>query len=583
MVCLGDPDIEPSACIRTPLAFLTAMDSVALTAKVGRYTVHQVPILNAGSDRNQVSCGRWLSILILAVLPATVGAEALRIAAWNLEHLKDTNLEGCVPRVEADYAAITRQVEALDADIVAFQEVENEAAARRVFPPSEWQIEVSTRPVPASNRTCRERPEALLGHLATGFAIRRGIPYRREADLSALGVGSRFDRWGTEVSLLEGGRELRLLSIHLKSGCWGAGEDRDVSRATTCRTLHEQLRVLKVWSDEQRGAGVDFVILGDFNRRLAIPGDAGWTTLSPAGAPLGLVTTGRISRCDFRFVEYIDHLVLGGRAVEALVPDSFREVPREGPHPDHCAIAADFDLDDSRFAGPRSLPLVMAAGNTAQEGFVRLINRSDRAGTLRIHAIDDSGREFPPISLELDADATLHFNSRDLEEGNEDKGLVGGVGDGEGDWRLELDSELEIDALAYVRTSDGFVTSMHEIAAQERDGAMRYHVPFFNPGSNSSQVSLLRLINPGEEIASIVIAALDDRGESPPGGEVRLTLPAGAARMFRAEQLEQGDEEFSGGLGDGEGKWRLFVSADRPLQVMSLLQSPTGSLTNLSR
>ena len=36
--------------------------------------------------------------------------------------------------------------------------------------------------------------------------------------------------------------------------------------------------------------------------------------------------------------------------------------------------------------------------------------------------------------------------------------------------------------------------------------------------------------------------------------------------------------------GDGSGKWRLFVSADRPIQVMSLLYSrPTGNLTNLSR
>ena len=522
-------------------------------------------------------------LLTLPLLTAGAHAGELRIAAWNLEHLKDTDLEGCVPRVEADYAAITRQVEALDADIVAFQEVENEAAARRVFPPSEWQIEVSIRPVPASNRTCRERPEALLGHLATGFAVRRGIAYRREGDLSALGASSPFDRWGTEIALMEVGRELRLLSVHLRSGCWGAGEDGTASRASTCRALHDQLRVLEEWSDEQRGAGADFVILGDFNRRLATPGDAGWATLSPPDASLGLVTTGRISRCDPRFVEYIDHLVLGRRVAEALVPDSFREVPREGLHPDHCAIAADFDLADSRFAGPRSLPLVMAAGDAAREGFVRLINRSDRAGTLRIHAIDDTGRQFAPISLELDANATAHFNSRDLEEGNEDKGLPGGVGDGEGNWRLELETELEIEALAYVRTGDGFVTSIHQVAAQERDGEMRYHVPIFNPGSNANQVSRLRLINSGEEAATVVIDALDDRGKPPPGGAVRLTLAAGAAKMFSAEQLEQGDEELSGRLGDGEGKWQLFVSAERPLQVMSLLQSPTGNLANLSR
>ena len=522
-------------------------------------------------------------LVMLALLAAGAHAGELRIAAWNLEHLKDTDREGCVPRDAADYAAIARQVEALDADIVAFQEVENPAAARRVFSPSRWHVEVSARPAPPSNATCRERPEALLGHLATGFAIRRGIDYRREADLSALGKRSRFDRWGTDIVVTEDGRELRLLSIHLRSGCFGAREDGFAGLERTCRVLHEQLGVLKDWSDARRAEEADFVILGDFNRRLAIPGDAGWATLSPPDAPLRLVTTGRIARCDARYLEYIDHLVLGGRAVQELVPDSFRESPREGPHPDHCAVAADLDLGAARVAGIRPIPLVMAADNLAQEGFVRLVNRSDRAGTLRIHAIDDSGRRVGPLSLEMEANATLHFNSRDLEEGNADQGLARGVGDGEGNWRLELDSELDVEPLAYVRTADGFVTGIHEVAATVREGRTRYHVPFFNPGSNERQVSRLRLINAGEESATVVIEARDDRGEAAPEGEIRLTLPAGASRMFTAGQLERGAEGLTGRLGDGKGKWRLFVSADQPLQVMSLLQSPTGNLSNLSR
>ena len=68
-----------------------------------------------------------------------------------------------------------------------------------------------------------------------------------------------------------------------------------------------------------------------------------------------------------------------------------------------------------------------------------------------------------------------------------------------------------------------------------------------------------------------------------PWGEVRLTLDAGAARSLSSQQLEQGDAEFRGRFGSGTGKWRLSVSADRPIQVMSLMQSPTGHLTNLSR
>ena len=40
--------------------------------------------------------------------------------------------------------------------------------------------------------------------------------------------------------------------------------------------------------------------------------------------------------------------------------------------------------------------------------------------------------------------------------------------------------------------------------------------------------------------------------------------------------------EFLGALGDGEGKWQLFVESDESIQVMSLMSTPTGHLTNLA-
>ena len=36
-----------------------------------------------------------------------------------------------------------------------------------------------------------------------------------------------------------------------------------------------------------------------------------------------------------------------------------------------------------------------------------------------------------------------------------------------------------------------------------------------------------------------------------------LVLPAGAARTLSAQQIEQGDNDLLGSLGDGEGKWQL--------------------------
>ena len=217
---------------------------------------------------------------------------------------------------------------------------------------------------------------------------------------------------------------------------------------------------------------------------------------------------------------------------------------------------------------------------------MRIANHSARSGTVRIRAVDDTGEYRGPIELSLDAHQAVHFNSQDLESGNRSKGLSGGFGDGAGNWRLELTTTLPIDARAYVRTTDGFLASIHEVAAGAETAqgmAVRYHVPIFNPGDNGAQQSRLRLINTGVEPAEIVISGQDDRGEPPPNGKVRLTLAGGAAHMLTAQELEEGSADINGRFGDGAGKWRLTVSADQPIQVMSLMQSPTGHLTNLSR
>ena len=287
-----------------------------------------------------------LAFLVLILAPAAGGAGELRIAAWNLEHLDDSEGHGCVGRTGADYAVLARQIEELDADIVAFQEVENAAAAHRVFPASEWHVEMSRRRPMKRSRACWGKPDSRLGHLATGFAIRRGIGYRRNADLKAPGAGNGFQRWASDITVTAGGAKLRLLSVHLKTGCWGERQDRDAERRKTCTVLRGQVEGLKGWADARRAEGTPFVILGDFNRRLALPGDWAWRLLSPAAAPLLLLTEGVPFRCDPRYPAFIDHMVAGGGAEAMAVLGSFREAPQRGAHPDHCAISAVFRLRD---------------------------------------------------------------------------------------------------------------------------------------------------------------------------------------------------------------------------------------------
>ena len=243
------------------------------------------------------------------------------------------------------------------------------------------------------------------------------------------------------------------------------------------------------------------------------------------------------------------------------------------------------------------LPFVNGAGS-AQTGFVWIINRSSSAGTVEISAIDDSGKRFGPVDLSLNAMAAVRLNSSELEGGKAGKGLPVGIGDGEGDWRLELTTELEIEALAFIRTADGFVTAGHDIVQPEfvpasspgGDDSILYDVSFFNPGSNTEQQSLLRLINTSNTEMVVTIEGLDDKGQAPPGGDVSVTLAAYEAHTVTAQELEEGDTGIEGSFGDGDGKWRLSVSAvasthgeTRPIQVVNLLYgSITGNLANIS-
>ena len=256
---------------------------------------------------------------------------------------------------------------------------------------------------------------------------------------------------------------------------------------------------------------------------------------------------------------------------------------------DLCGLGAEFEdlaagalpLPAFQVGGPAHVPLLPPAGDMGRQGFVRVINHSDMAGDVSITAIDDYGMRHGPVTLSIGAGAAKHFNTMDLEDGNAAKGLSGGVGPGQGNWRLEVEGEdgLEVEAIGYVRHHDGFLTAMNALAPR-RSGSP--WVATFNPASNGQQESHLRLLNSGGASASVSVTGMDDMGRSP-GGAVGLSLAAGAAAGHSADALETGIATgLSGALGDGEGKWRLTPAAPRDVAAMSLMESPSGHLTNLS-
>ena len=247
----------------------------------------------------------------------------------------------------------------------------------------------------------------------------------------------------------------------------------------------------------------------------------------------------------------------------------------------HLTNLSTLPITPGREMGRYAVPLFPSASDPlGRQGFVRVANGPGESDEVRIKAFDRTVWAYPPVELELGAGQAMTFNSHDLELGNPNKGLTGSTGAGEGDWWLELSGGTDLGVGSYIRTTDGFLTSMHDLVP-EWDGG--YRVVFFNPAENPNQVSVLWLVNPGDTEAAVTIAGVDDDGVSP-GTAVRARVPAGSARRLTSSELETGESDVidSGALGDGKGKWRLQIDSDRPVRVLSLIENPTGHLTNLS-
>ena len=242
-------------------------------------------------------------------------------------------------------------------------------------------------------------------------------------------------------------------------------------------------------------------------------------------------------------------------------------------------------LAPAALAETYELPLFVADTASGQEGVLRVMNLSDEAGTVDIHAIDDAGTRTGPATLSLGALSSVELEAADLTFGNGARGLSGGLGAFAGDARLEFDTNLRIQYVAQLRSADGTRVAIHDVVRLdpvEVEGGFEYLVPVFNPASNMAQGSRLRLTNPTDQPVAVDIEGRDDAGAAATGGSVGLTLPAGGAVTLTAQQLEAGDPSITGQLGAGSGGWRLRVSAGRPIQVVNLVLASTGRLDNLS-
>jgi endonuclease/exonuclease/phosphatase family metal-dependent hydrolase len=301
------------------------------------------------------------ALFVLLFLGQAITAMAdpaeLKLATWNLEWFmtpetlraltpaclpKDAPRDGArravpcdvaheVDRSHEDIAALRRHARRLDADVIALQEVDGAAAARLVFPGYEF---------------CFSGRVAVQNN---GFAIRRGLPFLCGPEVLDLSIRDDVRR-GVELRLFpDSPREMRFLSVHLKSGC---SRDPLDSTRPSCAQLAAQVPVLERWIDAQAAAKVPFAVLGDFNRdlRREPAGASLWAQIDDSEPPeadlLNTAESQEFQNCSpaQTFSGYIDYIILGRQMSRGLVHESFgRELfrPKDALRrklSDHCPV-----------------------------------------------------------------------------------------------------------------------------------------------------------------------------------------------------------------------------------------------------
>ena len=212
-------------------------------------------------------------------------------------------------------------------------------------------------------------------------------------------------------------------------------------------------------------------------------------------------------------------------------------------------------------------------------GIVRFVNSSEEPGYVTVHAIDDTGTRYGPLEIDLGPMQASQFSSASLEDS---------IGEGEGFWRLEISTNLDIRAQAFMRFVDNNLAPMHDVIPvyKKTDSHYWYHANKFFPDKHRTHVSWLRLTNPTAASLRVDMVSAPDRGGDyssfDRGRSVWIRLRPHESRWLSSEHFEEGKPGLGGRLGALTQGHHLFIRSRKPLWAMNLMRNPTGRYFNIS-
>jgi hypothetical protein len=248
-------------------------------------------------------------------------AGEIKLMSWNIRELATANkIYDRYLRSEDEFNELRAYRRCHDGDVYGLQEIGSLQALGRIFPPTEYILCITGQGVADERGLSPDYPRDRLTGITPECVTDAATPVstlptertnpgrqyvalavKRSADIAISDVKDIVDlgpkdptnghqtRWALDVTLSKGGSAIRLLVVHMKSGCT-EGPIQEPSSNPNCHALSRQLPHLKNWIWNAHRRNTPVIVLGDFNRRLdresaeVTPTDL-WDIISGASTP----------------------------------------------------------------------------------------------------------------------------------------------------------------------------------------------------------------------------------------------------------------------------------------------------------